>query len=106
MTSEARDTIWSACERMPCTKVSVFESFKRIRVDREIRFENARCGRGCFQIRRKVSGYVWMGRQPICALLENYIASNLSSLSRNRNSLNSPRTVRKQILFILLSEAE
>lgn len=23
MTSEARDTIWSACERMPCTKVSV-----------------------------------------------------------------------------------
>ena len=43
--SEARDTIESACAQALDVEVSIFESFSRIRVDEQIRFENATCGR-------------------------------------------------------------
>ena len=45
-------------------EVNIFESFSRIGVDGQIRFENARRGRRFFHIRRKdslvskISGYV------------------------------------------------
>ena len=51
-------------------EASVFESFSRIRVDEQIRFENVSCDRRIFHIRRKnsrfsiTSGYV-TGPKPV-----------------------------------------